>query len=314
MTLMTDLPGKAVRRVSFRVPSNRTGLLASLALLLLLTGCTASFTYNRLDWLIPWWVDDYVDLTRDQRRDLRGSLEPALRWHREEELGRYLELLDRVESDIQTGVEPEMVRGWFQAIIQAAERVEAAMLDVALDFGGSVSDEQVGELLVRVWERQSEFEEEFLERSDEEYAEDNAEYLVDGFEDLLGRLSDEQEQKLRQAAMSLQRFDSAWLDERSRWLRDLESLLQRDPGWQQAVRERYEQPIRDRTPEYQDILDYNLGVISRAAARVLDSMSDRQRAHLADEIEDWRRLIRKLEAGGDRSAAQASGGAAIVYG
>ena len=67
---------------------------------LVLAGCMASFAYNRLDWLIPWYVDGYVDLTRDQRQLLKEQLAPSLQWHRQEELVHYVEILDRIEAGL----------------------------------------------------------------------------------------------------------------------------------------------------------------------------------------------------------------------
>ncbi|MBT8064882.1 MAG: hypothetical protein KJN94_07665 [Gammaproteobacteria bacterium] len=271
-------------------------------MLLFAAGCTASFTYNRLDWLIPWWVDDYVDLTRDQRRELRTQLEPALRWHREEELNRYAAILDRIEADLESGVTPHDVRDWLDDIIAAAERAEARMLEVALDFGDSVTDEQVAQFMRRIWERQAEYESQYLERSDAEYEEDNADYLVESFNRLLGRLNDEQKAQLRSAAAMLKRFDNAWLAERAKWLGDLEPLMQRGAGWERAVRDLYADRIEWRTPEYREVLDHNIGVLSEAVAELLYSIDNKQRDHLLDKIEDLRRTIKKLEAGKHRSA------------
>ena len=59
----------------------RTIIAVAIALLLstlLLAACMASFAYNRLDWLIPWWVDGYVDLTRDQRQIPGSALKNLL--------------------------------------------------------------------------------------------------------------------------------------------------------------------------------------------------------------------------------------------
>ena len=34
--------------------------------LLALTGCSSKFAYNNFDWLVYWYVDDYVELTNEQ--------------------------------------------------------------------------------------------------------------------------------------------------------------------------------------------------------------------------------------------------------
>ena len=72
-------------------------------LTLLAAGCTMSFTYNHLDWLIPWYVDDYVDLSRQQRQVLQSQLGPVLQWHREEELEHYLEWNAQIAGGLHEG-------------------------------------------------------------------------------------------------------------------------------------------------------------------------------------------------------------------
>ena len=99
---------------------------------ILLIGCTASFTYNRLNWLIPWYVDGYVDLTREQRKALAGQLEPLLQWHRREELLRYVAILDRIERDLAAPLTAATVQEWTDEIVAAIDRTENYMLDVAL--------------------------------------------------------------------------------------------------------------------------------------------------------------------------------------
>ena len=99
-------------------------ILQSLLLCVILAGCTTSFTYNQLDWLIPWYVDGYVDLTREQRKTLRAQLEPFLSWHRNEELKRYIEILDEIEAGIASPLTGSQVLDWIEEIVAAAERTE----------------------------------------------------------------------------------------------------------------------------------------------------------------------------------------------
>ena len=118
-------------------------ILAILLLPLLLTSCTVSFTYNHLDWIIPWYVDDYVDLTRDQKKSLRQQLEPILTWHREEELVRYVEILDGIEASLAQPLTAEEVNRWIQQIVDAAERTEFRMLQLGLGFSDELTDAQM---------------------------------------------------------------------------------------------------------------------------------------------------------------------------
>ena len=268
-------------------------LIAVLLAALLLAGC-ASFAYNRLDWLIPWYVDGYVDLTGEQRAVLRERLVPRLEWHREEELARYVALLDRIEADLAGPVDAATVRAWADDALAAAQRVEKSLMGVALEFGAEVSDEQVDEFVASLWERQRELEQEFLERSDAKYARDDFDNLANLLERFLGRLSKEQQAALREAADGLVRFDRAWLEDRRKWLATLEDLLEREPGWQDALMQAYEARIALRSPEYRQAFEHNMGLITAAYAEALSAMTPRQRERAAREFEKLRGTLRKL--------------------
>lgn len=270
-----------------------TGVLAAL----LLSACTAGFAYNRLDWLIPWYVDGYVDLTRTQRKTLQSQLAPRLEQHRYGELARYVEILDRIDGDLENEVDAATVRNWAETVLDAAQRVERSMMEAALEFGVEISDEQVREFMDSLWERQEEYEEEFLGRSDAEYAEDDYENLTDFLERFTGRLSAGQRAVLREAAERLQRFDRAWLEERRNWLKTLEPLLlARERGWQADVMAAYEARLRDRTPDYRSVFDHNLQTIAGAYARVLSMMDERQRISAREELDRMRQTLLKLMA------------------
>ena len=60
-----------------------------LALVIVLTGCTSTFVYNRLDTLVAWYLEGLVTLDQRQRADLRQWLDETLDWHRDSELKRY---------------------------------------------------------------------------------------------------------------------------------------------------------------------------------------------------------------------------------
>ncbi|MGD8346856.1 MAG: DUF6279 family lipoprotein [Lysobacterales bacterium] len=268
-------------------------LVVFLTVAALLAGCT-SFAYNRLDWLIPWYVDGYVDLTSEQRKLLRQKLTSPLEWHREQELASYIAILDGMEADLEGKVTAGTVRGWAEELIEAAERVQTSLLMVALEFGDEVTDEQTEEFVEGLWERQRDLEEELAERSDAEYAKDDFESMKETLERFLGRLTQEQKAILRDASVKLVRFDKAWLNERRAWLEKMQNLLQREPGWREGILDAYKEREALRSPEYKAAFEHNMGLATQAYADVLNTMTDRQRQKATDEFEDLRRLLRGL--------------------
>ena len=269
-------------------------LLTALLACGLLAGCTASFTYNHLDWLIPWMVEDYVDLTRDQKKTLKAQLEPFLVWHRREELQRYIEILDEIDTDVDSTLTGPQVHGWIDDVVLAAERTEYSMLQLALEFGDELSQEQMQEFIDSLWERQREYEEEYLDRSDQEYVEDNAGELADFMKKLIGRLTPEQKDRFEQTAGQLCRFDQPWLTDSEEWMNELEYILQRAPGWQEQAELAFQSRKSNRSEAFRNCADQNYAVISAGAADVLNMASDKQKTRLHSEIGDLRMRLQRL--------------------
>lgn len=273
-------------------------LLRKMALLITcacaIAGCSTTFTYNQLDWLIPWHIDDYVDLDRNQNEMLRSKLEQLIRWHRYEELNEYIGTLDRIEQDVQTQVTAGTVISWIDDIKQAVDRVESTFLKMALELGATMRDAQINEFRENLRQSQQDYEKEYLARDDEEYRKDNYNSLLKNLRRFVGRMNPEQKRHLQQTANSLLRFDTKWLADRELWIRKLDSLLQRKPEWQQAVLDAHGSRYRIRSIQYQSVLDHNMTIISTALADILNQLDSKQRKRLIKKIAGLREDLQKL--------------------
>ena len=254
----------------------------------LLTGCSNRFIYSQLDWLIPWYVDDYVDLTLVQKENLDEQVDKLLRWHRGEELSRYIGILGRIEKDLSRPITKETVQKWFDDVLVSAKRVQTNILPPAIKLGEDLSDEQVAEFVQNLWERQAELEEEYLSRSNEEYIEEAYDELSDNLIKYVRRLTDEQKNVLNEAARTMQRFDHVWLDDRRNWLANIEELLKRKPGWQQAMLEAFASREGQQPKRFKQYLTYNTNIINQAIADVMNNLSEKQQERLHVEIADLR--------------------------
>jgi hypothetical protein len=269
----------------------------------LLTACSSTFMYNRLDWLIPWYMDDYVALDRDQKDILKVKLDPLLRWHRYQELDEYITILDRIEQDLEKQVTVETVQSWVAEIREAGNRVELSFLKMALELGESLNDEQIDEFKQSLRQSQQDYEKEYLDRDRQKYSKDSYKSLKKNLRRFVGRLTPEQKLQLQQASDSLQRFDSAWLGDRELWLQKLDKLLNRELGWQQAMLDAHVARERTRNPEYQSILRHNGQILSEAISRLLDQLDEKQSKRLRKEIDDLRKYLQKLSSKPDSVAS-----------
>ena len=269
-------------------------LAAVLLALLLLAGCGNTFLYNRLDWLIGWYVDDYVELSRAQEKVFQQRLRPVLDWHRREELALYAALLQQIEADSAAPLDADTVRDWSRQLLLALERIEGRLWPLIHEIGADLDQAQMAELLENIQARQRELEEEYLTRTDEEYAEDNFDRLRENLRDFLGPLSAAQEGQIARAAQAMRRLDQAWLEERRLWLKTLQRLSAREPGWQAALRAAWAQRKERRTPRYHAHRRHNMDIIHALVADVLNARSARQNRHLQRELDSLRDDLQTL--------------------
>ena len=269
--------------------------IALVFVLLSMGGCSGTtFVYNRLGFLISWYVDDYVNLSWEQRSELRVLLRPFLQWHRGQELPLYLDILENIEALLEQKISGEDVAAIASQFEQAWYRTEWKSLEWMLGLGEQLSDAQMAEFLQSLQDKQLEYEEEYLTRSDEVFRKETYENLRDPVQDYLGRLDWGQREVLRQVSADLRRSDSIWLEERVAWLGRLEDLLQREPGWQQAVRDAIAQRQQTVSEGYLEVYEYNARVIHNGLARLLNTRTDKQDWRLRKKIGELHEDIQTL--------------------
>ena len=116
--------------------------------LFVVSACSSTtYVYNRLDFLLPWYMDDYVDLDAEQEAYLDELLVPFLAWHRAHELPVYLTALNRIEDSLNQPLTAEIVGTIVTEFELAWLRLQSEGLERLLDLGASLSDEQIAALL-----------------------------------------------------------------------------------------------------------------------------------------------------------------------
>jgi hypothetical protein len=262
-----------------------------------MAGCSSTqFFYNRLDTIIAWYVDDYVDLDRQQSQLFDEELEQFFVWHRRTELPRYVDLLVKAEATLDQDIDVTQLQRLADDFRAALERLRARALDSMLRIGDALSDEQLAEFVANLEREQVESEEEYLSRDDAEYREVLIERLEDNFEDYLGRLTTEQRSQIEQSADRYSRLDQAWLEDRARWIQLTRDILsRRDADWQAQIRQAASGRRDARNAVFQEALDANTRVTLDLVAQVLNTRTERQdrrlRKRLAELKDDFEALI-----------------------
>ncbi|MBD1388466.1 hypothetical protein IC617_03410 [Neiella sp. HB171785] len=173
--------------------------LLALSLIMTLVGCSFKTTYRFMDWIVPWYVDDYVTLNDMQERLLDDELAELLAWHQSQELTRYADDLALFRQQVvsqqwdaeQWLAQLERMRGHQQRLLAEAIPRLAKLIR-------SLSDEQIEEVFANLTEQVAESREKSSQRSDEEWQQHWYDNNESSLEKWLDQLTDEQQQMLLQ--------------------------------------------------------------------------------------------------------------------
>jgi hypothetical protein len=275
--------------------------LLPILLTLLLTGCSNTFVYNQMDWLIPWYVGDFLSLNGAQKQSFKSQLLPLLDWHRNEELQTYLVILDSIESDLDTPVSADVVSAWADQAVAAYERLKHHGITLSIALAEQMSDLQLQYFMEEMYLRQEDLEKEYLPRSEVEFREQTYDNFEEAMSSFMGPLEKRQLDLLHEAAAEILRFDSVWLTERRIWLQRGEILLQRKPGWQQAATDLLVNRKQSQSAEFKAANLHNENIIYAAVADVIELRTEKQDQELREQIKGFRRDINKLIAQGQES-------------
>lgn len=156
---------------------------------LLLSGCGAKFVYNNLAMISPWYVDDFVDLDREQAALYQSHLQDIHQWHRTHELPEYHRLLSELRDHLDnTALDEAFLSSHLLQLRQRWQVLITRATPALTEMAKSLTDEQIQSL-------QQALEEANQERLEE--ADSPAQHRKDiqkGIARWLGKLTPQQQQ------------------------------------------------------------------------------------------------------------------------
>jgi len=266
----------------------------SLIILIFLTGCSSTtFVYNRIDFLLPWYLASYVDLSRDQKQYLDELLIPFYSWHRHEELPRYAEIINSVEEILDSEVKVENITLITQDVEESWFRLEDELLLWILPLTKDLSDEQINNFLQVMQTKTIESENKYLKRNDQVYQKHNYNRLRKNLRRFIGTMSKEQLDLVKIASKSMRRVDTEWVQNRKKLVANLGSILQRKESWEKrfiSITHRDDLVSKN----YRDNYAYNIDITNHLIAAILNTRTEKQDKKLRAKLKRYRTDIETL--------------------
>ena len=117
--------------------------ICTLVFTLLLSGCGTQFAYNNLTLITPWYVDDYIDLDRQQKAVFKAHLKTLHEWHRSSELPIYREILLEIQTELEADVlDTQAISQQFLKLRTRWEAIILKSTPAIVEISQSLTDEQ----------------------------------------------------------------------------------------------------------------------------------------------------------------------------
>ncbi len=262
-----------------------------LLLAIFLAGCGPRLVYSHLDWLIPWYVSDYISLDSDQKNMLEKRLLKLLDWHCRTQLPAYATTLRALGRDLANSSEPvdaatlktynTRLMALWKALLQKIGPDITAILATA-------TDAQIDELFHNLDKQNQKFKKEYVDLPYDELIQNRAERMVKRTKYWISKLNPEQKQAVSDWSLQLTPIAVDWIQNRERIQSEARRLLgqRRDnPEFRTAIQELILHPENVRSAEYQRKIDINTTATIKLLVQLIQLLTEKQRSYLLDRIE-----------------------------
>lgn len=271
--------------------------LAACASLTQLAYSNAALAYTNLPPMIAWAVDDWVEMSGDQKEWVRGRIDRLMHWHRTHELPEYRRFFEKVLAESAEPFTVAEVGDAYEDLRRAYRRaMEQALPDIA-EFLSRVDSVQAAQMEKKFAEDTRKMVRESTRGTPEQRFERRVKRFVQHLEGWLGDVSDAQREIVEAHYRGLPQYFEERLAERRVRHTETMALIRAKAGKEQmlaGLRRLMLESDTWRRPEYREKLAQRERRMFEMVAALSASLDAGQRAHLQKRIRGYVRDIRTL--------------------
>ncbi|AZE74297.1 putative lipoprotein [Pseudomonas synxantha] len=282
-------------------------LMVLLTLSLVLAGCNrVGLAYRNLDVIIPWTLNDYLDMNAGQKSWFNDTLKEHLAWHCTTQLPGYLDWLDRLQQMVDSNqITDAALQTRTAEAKQAIAEIAREITPSAVQLLQGLDDQQVKDMSEALAKDLRKRQDEYLKPPLAQQIKERAERMSKRLDAWIGPLSASQQNRVTAWSIALGEQNRAWIGNRAHWQAQFIEAVEhrRDTDFPQKM----QRLLVDReslwTPEYRAAYAQ-----TEAAARslIVDLMAEstvQQRQKLKQKIDGVRgdfKALKCLKAGANQ--------------
>ena len=268
----------------------------------LLSSCSSiQLAYNQIDFLLKWWIDDYVDLTSEQGQLYDQSIPLLIKKHRQEELPKALQQLRKLRAKLD---QPLPIDDGVNIVkeIKSFSRTSINLLqDDAVTLSLNLQPKQFTYLENAFAKSNKKFQNDFLKGSSEDRLEKRVEKIIERTESFSGNLSKSQKTQIKEIAreylLDMELVYQTRLYKQQLIMKTLKKIAQEQPSPTQAkmmmnqLFNEIELGSTTEQKEFEKKRDLHSGII---LAKITELFDEQQRKKTQAKLRSWEQDLQIL--------------------
>lgn len=267
-------------------------LLVIFTCLFCLNACSTKLAYNFLDYIVSWYVGQYVSLDRAQKSTFNKDIDRFHLWHRKTQLSRYAIYIDHLIKALQSEkITGEWIHHETDTIQDYLDTSINKLKPTAVQLMSSLSDKQVREIVKNLKKDRKKFRKKYINVSEKKLARQRKNDLLEYIAPFFGKFSHEQKTWIKQWVADVKPYEELTLKQQKIWSTKVKLALDQRHDKSQLQHLADEIMIYrtdDWDPELKEVLDYNQEISYALIARLVNSQSTKQRQRTIKKLKGYR--------------------------
>ncbi|MGR3886122.1 DUF6279 family lipoprotein [Pseudomonas sp. 1152_12] len=203
-------------------------LVILLTFSLVLAGCNrVGLAYRNLDVIIPWTLNDYLDMNAGQKSWFNDKLQEHLAWHCTTQLPGYLDWLNRLQQMVDSNqVTDAALQTRTVEAKQAIAEVAREITPSAIQLLQGLDDQQVKDMSDALAKDLRKRQDEYLKPPLAQQIKERAQRMSKRLNAWIGPLSASQQNRVMAWSIALGEQNQEWIGNRARWQAHLIAAVQ----------------------------------------------------------------------------------------